>query len=117
MLLLWRCRVSAPAVPDVQALLRLLDNRDAELQMRLAVQRDSYAEGFERGLEAGRAEKRAQVGLVSALTGAAPPGSRWRLYCPACRRGVPRHACPDCQDRSRETFAAPMPGDYPGAAA
>jgi hypothetical protein len=39
---------------------------------------------------------------------------RWHLCCLPCRRAGHRAGCRDCQDRTRETFAEPMPGDYRG---
>ena len=39
---------------------------------------------------------------------------RWHLCCRRCRLTGHRDACRDCQDRARNTFSQPGPGDYPG---
>jgi hypothetical protein len=39
---------------------------------------------------------------------------RWHACCRRCRLNRHRDGCRDCEDRTRETFAAPMSGDYPG---
>jgi hypothetical protein len=109
--------------------LALSDTREAELAARLALERAAYARGLADGIEAGRAqasaellaevsmEKRLQVGIVRALAEAAPPAYRWHLCCHSCRLGGHRPGCGRCEDRTRETFAAPHPDDWPPALA
>jgi hypothetical protein len=38
---------------------------------------------------------------------------RWHLCCRQCRLEGHRDDCPDCEDRTREAFGVPRPGDYP----
>jgi hypothetical protein len=60
------------------------------------------------------AEKRLQLGIVRALSEAAPPAFRWHLCCKRCRRSRHRPGCRDCEDRTRETFGDPHPDDFAG---
>jgi hypothetical protein len=98
------------------------DKLDGQLAARLG----AHAEGYRLGLaetERVRAEgyaeaiadiKGAEHGIVDALRRSAPSASLWHVCCIPCRRAGHRNGCPDCQDRTRETFADPFPGDYLG---
>lgn len=82
--------------------------------------REMYDRGHDDGFNAGYAQacadvKAAQQGLYQLLAGYAEIAERrWRIYCDRCRRSQPRHNCPGCQYRTRETFSQPASGDYPG---
>jgi hypothetical protein len=70
------------------------------------------AEGYARAIADVKAAQHGVAGVLREL--ADGEAARWHLCCPACRRDGHRAGCRDCEARSRETFAAPMPGDYPG---
>lgn len=114
---------SGAQVSAVRELLSLSDRRDVQMAARLA----AHAEGYRRGLaeaERARAEGYAQavadikatehelVGRIGDL--AAVLTARWRASSRRCRLAGYRPWCPDCQDRTRLTFADPFPGDYLG---
>jgi hypothetical protein len=76
---------------------------------------DADAAGYERGLREGYllaiAELKAwQQGVVK---DAGTERRRWHLCCPRCRLAGHRDGCPDCADRTRETFSQALPGDLP----
>jgi hypothetical protein len=110
----------------VSELLRWSDAQDAALKARLAAEAAAQQHGYDAGFEAGRraalealAEDRRQLaaelaGLASRPAFAEIERKRWHSCCPACRRGGHRAGCADCQDRTRETFADPIPGEYLG---
>jgi hypothetical protein len=118
--------LQAHADVALATLIGVSDSRERTLQARLEGWREGHIIGYREGIEAGRAqyaaevladvaaEKRLQHDVVAALRAAAPPAGRWHLCCRPCRRGGHRPGCRDCQDRTRETFADPMPGDYQG---
>lgn len=89
----------------------------------------AWSEGYRAGTDATKARARAEGyaaavadfkrtnrELVAALGECADQlAARWRLYCPVCRLlSEPRPRCGDCQARTPETFAEPMPGEYLG---
>jgi len=90
--------------------------------------RAAWAEGYRAAAEAvaerARSEgyseavadvKAAEHGIVRVFREVAEAeAARWHLCCPACRLAGHRAGCRDCQDRTRETFADPMPGEYAG---
>lgn len=41
---------------------------------------------------------------------------RWHVCCRPCRRTGHQPGCPDCEDRTRDTYSDPHPDDYPGGA-
>jgi hypothetical protein len=99
------------------------DRLDGQLAARLAAHAEGYRLGADQaagqrqaGYAAAIAEiKGVQIELVDALGELAEvQARRWHLCCLSCRRGGHRVGCADCQDRTRETFADPMPGDYLG---
>ena len=112
----------AALLAAARELLAASDRLDGQLAARLA----AHAEGYRRGLaeaERARAEgyveaiadiKAAQHGIVDVLRRSVPAASQWRVCCLPCRRAGCRAGCRDCQDRTRETFADPLPGDYLG---
>jgi len=95
----------------VAALIGESDDRAAQLAAQARAWREGYEQGFLAGVEVGRgaaleeeaAQRREAAGLVrEATTGpsrAAILRQRWTL------RG---------EQRTRETFGRPHPGDYPG---
>jgi hypothetical protein len=110
----------------VSELLRWSDAQDAALKARIAATAAAHRAGFAEGFEAGRratlenlAEDKRQLaaevaGLASRPKYAELERRRWHACCLPCRRGGHRAGCPDCQDRTRATFADPMPDDYLG---
>jgi hypothetical protein len=99
------------------------DRLDGQLAARLAAHAEGYRLGA--GQAAGQwqagyaaaiaAEKAVQHELVDALGELAEiRRRRWHLCCLPCRRAGHRPGCRDCQDRTRETFADPLEGEYFG---
>ena len=119
--------VSADEVAEVVAAARALiaysDGRDRESAARLAGISEGYAIGYEAGDRAGaEAVHEWYAGqdrdIAAELAGQHPRPerarfelTRWHVCCRACRRGGHRDGCPDCEDRTRETFGEPHPGD------
>jgi hypothetical protein len=99
--------------------------------MSLAEQawRDGYVAGFWSGHEVGHGqaehellelaseEKRLRLGILNALSAAAPPAERWHVCCKRCRLSGHRGGCRSCENRTRETFGQPHADDYCGDAA
>lgn len=95
-------------------LLALSDERDAQLELRHRAYREGYMDGSRDQWSAGYAAavgdvKAAQHGIVGALWQERNP---WHLCCRACRLRGHRNGCTRCEERTRETFAAPHPDDY-----
>jgi hypothetical protein len=123
--------MSGPGAVAVAELIGVSDSRERTLQARLDGWRDGHALGFAEGLEAGCAqasaellaeideEKRLRQGILQALSDAAPPADRWLLLCGRHRRerGGPCGPLGRCERRTRETFGAPHPDDWPPALA
>jgi hypothetical protein len=95
----------------------LADWIEAETRYRLQFARDVATEAEARGYERGLAEgyllavadlKAFQHGLVR---DAQLERRRWHLCCRRCRLNGHRDGCPDCEDRTRETFSQPLPGE------
>jgi hypothetical protein len=90
--------------------------------------RSGWASGYRAGADAARERshsegyaaavadiKRTERELVAAVRGVGELlAARWHLCCPACRLAGHRAGCRDCQARTRETFAGPLPGEYAG---
>ena len=101
-------------------LLELSDERDLQQQRLLDAERTAYLLGYadgydQRTSETDRAWAAMPVQRVPegpAL--AASEAARFHVCCRACRTGGCRKGCPDCQQRTRETFADPHPDDYEG---
>jgi hypothetical protein len=115
--------VTAELAAAARELLAYSDRRDAELAARIAARREGYVAGlaqasaqWQAGYAAAIADiKAVQHGLVDTLGELGElVRRRWHLCCIPCRRTGHRPGCRDCQDRTRATFADPMPGEYEG---
>lgn len=122
--------MSGPAAAELaevaelaRQVLAMSDARDAELGARMQAYRKGYAVGLAQAEAQRRAGylaaiadmKRSEAELVALYREYADAyEARWHLCCPRCRRGGHRAGCRDCQDRTRETFAGPMAGEYQG---
>jgi hypothetical protein len=101
--------------------------RDAELAARLAAERQAFAAGVAEGDRLGRvavhdfyaAERREVSAAVAAIL--SDPAelelerARWHVCCSHCRRNGCAPGCQRCENRTRETFAAPHPDDFRGS--
>lgn len=81
-------------------------------QMVTAASAAAYERGLHEGYLLAVADLKAwQQGVVR---DARQERRRWHLCCPRCRLAGHRDSCRDCEDRTRETFGRPVPGDFPG---
>lgn len=113
----------AALVAAARELIAASDRLDGQLAARLA----AHAEGYRLGAEQAAAQwqagynaacadlKGVQHALVDVFGELAEvQARRWHLCCVPCRRRGHRTGCRECQDRTAETWAEPMPGDYLG---
>jgi hypothetical protein len=83
-----------------------------------------FREGFERALRVADEAEDDRWAYVRYRIGKQGMRESWAelerrrhfLACPPCRlrKDGPLRGCPDCEQRTRETWSGPMPGDYLG---
>ena len=100
-------------------LLAISAERDAQLELRHRAYREGFADGARDQYSAGYAAaitdvKSAEHDLVGALRQDQHP---WHVCCRRCRLGGHQNGCGRCEDRTRQTFGARHPDDYPKAGA
>ena len=105
-------------------LVALLPGWDAELAYWRQLGCEAWADGYRLGYDAGfeRGARLIEAGwpaivepvLRNRPDHAVAEARRCHVCCARCRRDGHRPGCPDCEDRDRETFGRPHPGDYGG---
>jgi hypothetical protein len=86
--------------------------RELTLDAAQAAYTQGYWCGYHRAISEVKATEHELVRVIGGL--AETLKARWHLCCLDCRRGRHRPGCRRCQDRTRETFGQPYPGDYTG---
>jgi hypothetical protein len=95
------------AIPDEEAITRYWSKICREMTEQTAAA--EYERGMREGYLLAVADFKAfQHGIVK---DAEAERRRWHLCCRRCRLEGHRDGCPDCQDRTRETFGQPFPGE------